>query len=86
MNAQDTAAIVAFKARMTAVAEKNNDEFATAITIEDDSYVVTVIETADNHTFLTGSGATVQDATARALANLPLALKHWSYEDSNVTV
>jgi len=86
MSAQDTAAIIAFKARMTAVAEKNNDEFATIITVGDGGYKIEVIETADKHTFLTGSGATVQDATASALANLPLALKHWSYEDSNVTV
>ncbi len=79
---QDADKLKAFKARMKAVALKNDDEFKTTVTVDEKGYHVEVIETADSHTLLEGHGAVLFVALDDALKNLPGALKTWGYKDS----
>lgn len=79
---QDIEALKQFKARMRAIAQKNDDAFKTTVTFDERGYHIEVTETADNHTFLSGSGATFFIALDAALGKLPQALKDWSYADS----
>jgi len=79
---QDTEALKQFKARMTSIARKNGDAFKTTVTFDERGYHVEVVETADDHTFLSGSGPTVVEAINTTLAKLPDALNDWGYDDA----
>lgn len=83
---QNIEALKEFKARMAAVARKNDDAFKTTVTFDEKGYHIEVVETADDHTFLTGNGLTFLEARDAALTRLPQALKDWDYEDSDLNV
>jgi len=79
---QDIEHLKQFKARMKAIARKNDDEFETIVTFDEKGYHVTVTEKADGHVFLSGHGGAFFIALDAALIELPGALKDWGYDDS----
>jgi len=79
---QDIEMLKQFKTQMKAIARKNDDEFETIVTFDENGYHVTVTEKADGHVFLSGHGETCFIALDNTLLELPVALKEWGYEDN----
>jgi hypothetical protein len=81
MNAAEKKAYGEFQTLMTRIAKKNCDDFKVTMTTDIDGHSIEVIETADRHTFLEARGATIEEAVANAIKNIPDALDSWGYEN-----
>jgi|PlaIllAssembly_1097288.scaffolds.fasta_scaffold53169_2 hypothetical protein len=75
----DQQAIKELKAELKRIADKNDDEWRTTVTVNEKGCYIEVIETADRHTLTDGRGASVSEAIANLKANLPAALESWGY-------
>lgn len=73
--------------RLEKIAKKNKDKFKYQIDINflprDKKIVYTFncIETADDHSFTTGSGDTIEEAVEDAISDIKSALESWGYKE-----